>query len=81
VAVMRALVLREQLLEAIARRERALSLLSCERRALGSARHGRPELDAWLAFLLLIVIVAGAGVWLGVAARALHPPTDDCVLY
>jgi hypothetical protein len=78
---MRTLDLREHLTGEIARLERRLHALLPRSAAARASFRGRSELEAWLAFLLLVVILAGAGVWLGVASRALRPPPDDCVVF
>jgi hypothetical protein len=70
--------MRERLRAEITSLRRRLDELApeCE---LARARAGsRAGPEAWLAFLLLLVIVAGAGVWLGVAVRAVHSPAAVC---
>jgi hypothetical protein len=75
------LALREHLAGEITRLERRLRDLLPRSEAARASSRGRSEIEAWLAFLLLVVIVAGTGVWLGVASRALRPPPDDCIQF
>jgi hypothetical protein len=73
------LALREHLSGEIQRLERRLAALVPRSAAARASVRARSEIEAWLAFLLLLVIVAGAGVWLGVASRAILPPQGDCI--
>jgi hypothetical protein len=75
---MRSVAARERLKGDIATLRGRLGVLAAEREA-ARERAAPRDVEAWLAFVLLVVIVAGAGVWLGVAARAVHAPPTDCL--
>jgi hypothetical protein len=75
---MRTVVVRERLHAEIALLRRRLEVLGPEREMARARAGSRAGAEAWLAFLFLLVIVAGAGVWLGVAVRAVHSPAAVC---
>jgi len=76
---MHGVALREHVSGEIAKLEGRLRDLAPESAAARAPLGRRPGVEAWLAFSLLAMIVAGAGVWLGVAARAIRPPPNACV--